>query len=115
MDQPIDPSILDAIEQGRGQRGRTNPQAWSRHRARVLTVAQRGLSRIRIAGELGLSEGHVILLVSEACDAVLRGGAVSDAADGACAAKWRRWCQAGDTDACDRLRRGSTQFEWPGR
>jgi len=111
MDRPIDRSILDAIEQGRGQRGRTNSQAWSRHRAQVLTAAQRGLSRVRIAGAFGLSEGHVILLVGEACDAVLRGGAVSEAADGVCADRWRRWCQNGDTTACDRLRRGVTPPE----
>ncbi len=105
MDQALNRSILDAIEQGRGQRGRTNPQAWSRHRAKVLTAAQQGLPRIRIGGELGLSEGHVNVLFDEACDAVLRGGAVSDAAESVCAYKWRRWCENGDAAACDRLRR----------
>jgi len=104
MDQPVEPSLLDAIEQGRGQRGRRAPQTWSRRRTQVLTLAQRGLSRIRIAGELGLSEGHVIMLIGEACDAVLRGGAVSDAADRVCAERWQAWCETGDPDACARLR-----------
>jgi AraC-like DNA-binding protein len=103
MDRPIDSSILNAIEQGRGQRGRRAPQAWSRHRAQVLTAAQRELSLIRIAGELGLSRGHLNTLFEEACDAVLRGGAVSDVADGVCAERWRRWCDNGDTAACGRL------------
>ena len=89
MDQPIDPSILDAIEQGRGQCGGKSLEAWSRLHAQVLTAAQRGLRRIRIAGAFGLSEGHVIRLISEACDAVLRSGAISDAADGVCAKRWR--------------------------
>ncbi len=103
MDHPIEPSILAAIDQGRGQRGRTHPQGWSRHRAQVLTLAQRGLSRIRIGGELGLSQGQVITLVAEACDAVLRGGAASAAADEVCREKWYNWCGRGDTTACDRL------------
>jgi hypothetical protein len=105
MDSPIDSSILDAIEQGRGQRGRTNPQAWSRHRAQVLTLAHQGLRRIRIAGEFGLSRGHLNALFEEACDAVLRGGAISDAAESVCADRWRLWCDNGDTDACHRVRR----------
>jgi len=103
MDQPLEPSILDAIDQGRGQRGRRAPQTWSRHRAQLLTLAHQGLSQIRIAGEFGLSQGQVRTLCEEACDAVLRGGAVSDAADGVCATRWRSWCQNGDTAACHRL------------
>ena len=105
LDHPIEPSILDAIEQGRGERGGKSLEDWSRLHAQVLTAAQRGLRRIRIAGAFGLSEGHVIKLISEACEAVLRGGAASEAADSVCAARWRSWCETGDTDACDRLRR----------
>lgn len=105
-DHPVNSSILEAIEQGCGQRGGKSPQAWSRYRAQLLTAAQRGLSHIRIAGEFGLSRGHLGTLLEEACAAVLQGGAVSDAADGVCTARWRGWCQNGDTDACDRLRRG---------
>lgn len=103
--QPIEPSLLDAIEQGRGERGRTNPRAWSRQRAQLLTLAHQGMMRIRIAGEVGLSQGQVGALCEEACDAVLRGGAISEAADGVCAARWQGWCQTGDPDACARLRR----------
>ena len=106
LDQPIEPSILDAIEQGRGHRGGNDPQAWSRHRAQLLTLAHQRLPRIRIAGALGLSSVHVGTLISEACDAVLRGGAVSAAADRVCAARWRSWCETGDPDACGRLRHG---------
>jgi len=105
MDQSIEPSILNAIEQGRGQRGRRAPQTWSRRRAQVLTLAQQGLAQIRIAGELGLSRGQLNTLIEEACDAVLRGGAVSEAADGVCAPRWRAWCNNDDTDACHRLQR----------
>ena len=104
-DQPIEPSILDAIEQGRGDRGKTNPRAWSRQRAQVLTAVHRGLTSSRIGGDLGTSQRTVILLFAEGCEAVLRGGAVSDPAEGVCADKWRRWCTAGDTEACNRLRR----------
>ena len=89
MDQPIEPSILDAIEQGRGQRGRRAPQTWSRHRAQLLTAAHQGMARVRIAGVFGLSQKQVSRLVSDACDAVVRGGAVSAAADTVCAARWR--------------------------
>jgi hypothetical protein len=99
MDSPIEPSILNAIDQGRGQRGRTNPRTWTRHRAQVLTLSHQGLVRSRIGGKLGLSEGHVGTLFEEACDAVLRGGAISDAADRVCAARWQRWCETGDTAA----------------
>ena len=105
MDQPIEPSLLDAIEQGRGQRGRKAPQAWSRHRAQLLTAAYQGMARFRIAGAFGLSQGQVGTLCEEACDAVLRGGAVSNAADSVCATRWRGWCARGDTDACHRLER----------
>lgn len=105
LDQPVDPSILDAIEQGRGQRGRTNPQTWSHHRARVLTEVQRGLSRIRVARELGLSPVQVRTLAAEACDAVLRGGGASEVADEVCAERWQSWCETGDAEACVRLRR----------
>lgn len=105
MDQPIEPSILDAIEQGRGQRGGNNPRAWSRSRAQLLTAASQGVARIRIAGAFGLSPGQVRTLAAEACDAVLRGGAISAAADRVCAERWRSWCELGDTEACERLRR----------
>lgn len=105
LDHPIEPSILDAIEQGRGQRGRRAPQAWSRYRAQVLTAAHHGLSHIRIAGAFGLSRGHLSVLLEEACDAVLRGGTASEATDRVCARRWRAWCETGDPDACDRLRR----------
>ncbi len=107
-DEPL-AAIVAAIEQGRGQRGRNNPQAWSRHRARVLTAAQHGLSRGRLGGQLGVSAQQVIVLLAEACDAVLRGGAASDAADRACVGTWRRWCENGDTVACERLRRGASE------
>lgn len=105
-DQPIEPSILDAIDQGCGQRGKTNPQEWSRHRAQVLTAAYQGVTQFRIAGKLGLSQVQVRTLVAEACAAVLQGGAVSDVADTVCAARWQSWCETGDTTACDRVRRG---------
>ena len=105
MDHPIEPSILAAIDQGRGQRGGSNPQAWSRRRAQLLTAATLGMTRIRIAGAFGLSQGQVGTLTEEACDAVLRGGVVSAAAESVCAPRWRGWCQNGDTEACDRLRR----------
>jgi len=105
-DHPIDPSILEAIEQGRGQRGRRAPKAWSRHRAKVLTAVHRGMAHSRIAGELGLGHTRVKVLRSEACDAVLRGGSGSEAADAVCAKRWRDWCDNGDTEACDRLQRG---------
>ena len=104
MDYPIEPSILAAIDQGRMQRGRTNPQSWSRQRAQVLTAEDQGLTRSRIGGELGLSQRSIVLLATEACDAVLRGGAASEAADRVCTEKWRGWCQNGDTAACSRLR-----------
>ena len=106
MDQPIEPSILDAIEQGRGQRGRKSPAS---------LVAPSGTGADRGAPGDGAhphrwgvraQSGAVSTLCEEACDAVLRGGAVSEAADSVCATRWRGWCETGDTDACDRLRRG---------
>jgi len=105
MDHPVDSSILDAIEQGSGQRGRRAPQTWSRHRAQVLTAAYQGVPQFQIAGKFGLSQVQVRTLVAEACAAVLQGGAVSDAADTVCAARWRSWCETGDTAACGRVRR----------
>ncbi len=57
MDHPIEPSILAAIDQGRGQRGGKDPQAWSRRRAQLLMAASQGMTRIRIAGAFGLSQG----------------------------------------------------------
>lgn len=106
MDSPSEPSILDAIEQGRGQRGRTSRLAWSRQRAQVLTAVHHGLTSSRIGGDVGISQRMVTLRFAEGCDAVLRGGAISDAADTVCADQWRRWCARGDPDACARLRRG---------
>jgi len=47
MNHPIKPSMLEAIDQGRGQRSRTNPQTWSRHRAQVLAHAGDVLPRWR--------------------------------------------------------------------
>ena len=101
---PIEPSILEAIDQGRGERGRHAPQTWSRHRAQLLTAAHQGLSLIRIAGEFGLGRAHLSTLLEEACDAVLRGGVASEAADEVCARRWQGWCETGDTGACNRLR-----------
>ncbi len=86
-DHPIEPSILAAIDQGRGQRGQRgqrggqDPQAWSRHRDQVLTLAQRGQSRGRIGGELGLTARQMVSLVDDACGAMLRCEAISAAAD----------------------------------
>ena len=105
MDHPIEPSILAAIDQGRGQRGKTHPQAWSRHRAQVLTAAWHRMTSVRICGAFGLSQTRVLVLLAEGCDAVLRGGAVSVAAESVCTPRWRGWCQNGDTVACDRLQR----------
>ena len=105
MDQPVEPSILNAIEQGRGQRGRQAPQAWSRYRAQLLTAAHQGVAYFRIAGMFGISQGHLRTLCEEACDAVLRGSAVSEAADRVCAKRWQGWCARGETDACNRLQR----------
>ena len=104
-DQPVDRSLLEAIEQGRGQRGGRSPQTWSRSRAQLLTAVHRGLSLVRIGGEFGLSPAHVGALCEEACDAVLRGGGASEAADSVCARRWQGWCARDDTEACDRLRR----------
>jgi hypothetical protein len=108
MDDEPHAAIFDAIEQGRGQRGRNNPQAWSRDGA-TMPAAQQGLSRGRLGGQLGVSAQQVIVLLAEACDAVLRGGAASDAADRACVGTWRRWCESGDTAGCERLWRGASK------
>jgi hypothetical protein len=106
MDYAPSPALLAAIEAGRGQRSPHAPQAWSRHRARVLTAVQQGIGRVRIAGEFGVGVAHLRVLVAEACDAVLRGGAASDEADAVCADQWQRWCDGGDDGACARLQRG---------
>ena len=112
MDHPIEPSIFASIDQGRGQRGQRgqrggkDPQAWSRHRAQLLTAASQGLETRQIAGAFGISKVQVRTLVAEACDAVLRGGAASAAADAVCTERWRNWCELGDTEACGRVRSG---------
>jgi hypothetical protein len=103
------PALLAAIAAGRGQRSPQAPQAWSRHRARVLTAAQQGIGRVRIAGEFGVGVGHLRALIAEACDAVLRGGAASEEADAVCADQWQRWCDGGDDVACVRLQRGGAE------
>jgi hypothetical protein len=108
MDDPS-PALLAAIEAGRGQRSPQAPQAWSRHRARVLTAVQQGIGRVRIAGQFGVGVGQLRVLIAEACDAVLRGGAASDEADAVCAAQWQRWCDGGDGVACERVQRGSAE------
>jgi hypothetical protein len=109
MDAEPLPSILAAIEAGRGQRGRGSRQEWSYYRARILTAAQAGLTGVRLAGGFGISRRRASLLLAEACDAVLRGGAASAEADAVCADNWQRWCQRGDAVACVRLRRGVTE------
>jgi hypothetical protein len=107
-DEPL-PTILTAIEAGRGRRGRGRRQEWSRYRARILSAVQAGLTLVRVAGSLGVSTRQLSLLVAEACDAVLRGGAASEEAEAVCGAKWQRWCGHGDDVACVRLRRGGTE------
>lgn len=114
------PSILVAVERGRGERRGTRgprlPAAWdaatgghatdrwSRMRAVVLTLFAEGWSRRVIAEELEISQTWVTQLRSDACDAVLRTAPRSAEAEAACARPWRWWCdQYGDADACARL------------
>jgi hypothetical protein len=87
MDDDPSPALLAAVEAGRGLRSPHAPQAWSRHRARVLTAMQQGDMRVRIAGALGVSTQQLGLLMAEACDAVLRGGAASEEAEAVCDAR----------------------------
>ncbi len=103
--EPID-SILRAVEQGRGPRGRRRAAAWSRYRALVLSYAYSGLLQVRIGGLLGISATHLSTLIGEACDAVLRGGAASAEADVVCINRWQGWCLGGDSVACERVQRG---------
>ncbi len=107
MDSEPNPAILAAIEAGRGQRGQGNPDTWTRHRAKVLTLAQSGLELGRLGEELEMSERQVDLMLEEACDALLQSGAGSPEADAVCARKWRRRCRIGIAAACARLSRGS--------
>ena len=111
MDDNPNPSILAAVEAGRGHRGGTKPEAWVRHRARLLTLALSGLTRVRLGGILGVSGGHAATLTAEACDAVLRGGRRSTEAEAACRDLWRRWCDRGDDLACDRVGRIAASTE----
>ena len=98
-------SLADAIELGRGQRGRGGPEGWTRVRAQVLQEISRGLTRARIGGSLGVSSQRVTQLIEEACDAVLRGQAHVRAAEEACLPTWQRWCEGrSDELACKRLR-----------
>jgi hypothetical protein len=109
MDAEPIPSVLTAIEAGRGRRGWGSRQEWSRYRARILSAVHTGLPLVRVAGALGVSAQHLGLLVAEACDAVLRGGAASGEAEAVCGARWQRWCAHGDDAACVRLRRGGIE------
>lgn len=98
-------SVEDAIERGRSGRGRGGVAEWVRVRAQVLSEVAHGLSRARIGGILGVSSQRVTQLTEEACDAVLRGGAVVRMTEEVCAATWTRWCVTrGDDVACSRLR-----------
>lgn len=99
MDDDPSPALLAAVEAGRGQRGRLAPEDWVVHRARVLALVARGLTYARVGGALGLSATRVRELVAEACEAILRGGG-SGVEAVVCRETWRRWCQQGDTDAC---------------
>ncbi len=109
MDIEPSPALLAAVEAGRGQRGRGSRQEWSRYRARILSAVQAGLPLVRVAGALGVSAQQLSLLLAEACDAILRGGAASDEAEAVCGAKWQRWCGHGDDVACVRLQRGGAE------
>jgi len=102
---PADETIREAVERGRAGRGGRAGPAWSQLRALVLAYAAQGMLRARIGGILGLSTQRVTQLREEGCDAVLRGGLASPEAEAACADRWRRWCAAGDADACARVPR----------
>lgn len=100
-------SIQDAIEHGRAGRGSRGPETWVQIRARVLNELNRGLTRARIGGTLGISSQRVTQLAEEACDAILRSDIDVQAADAACAPTWQRWCESrSDELACRRLRTG---------
>lgn len=103
MEDALNPGLVAAIAAGRGERGRTIPEAWIRHRACILTAAQSGLTRARLGGAVGLSEYQATKMLAEGCDAVLRGGLPSPEADRACAERWRLACARGDAAACTRL------------
>ena len=119
MDLEPLPSILAAVEQGRGQRGsqsrrlppsrllrpdRAPVRAWSRVRAVLLTLLSEGWPYRAVAEELGISTARVGQLHSEACDAVLRSVPSSAEAETACAPVWRWWCdQRGLPEACARV------------
>jgi hypothetical protein len=68
----------------------------------MLTALYQSLPRARLATDLDLRPQQVTRLIAEACDAVLRGGGESVAADGVCAATWQGWCRGRDIDACER-------------
>jgi hypothetical protein len=122
MDDTVNQSILAAIEQGRAGRGRSiglrsvldaaaprmGAATWTRVRALVLTWLGEGYPRAVVGEELGVGTERVGQLQAEGCDAVLRGGGDSAAADVACAPVWQWWCeQRTDQVACARLRRGA--------
>jgi hypothetical protein len=112
------PSILEAVERGRGRRGNRGMRvpeawvaadrgvragAWSWMRAVVLTLLGEGWSYQVVADELAVSRRRVGQLCSEACDAVLRTPASSPEAEGACARIWRSWCdRSGEVEVCAR-------------
>jgi hypothetical protein len=67
MDTDPIPSIVHAIEQGRGRRGRPGANRWSHYRAQVLTAALAGRNQVRLAGLFGLGLTQLRDLISEAC------------------------------------------------
>lgn len=118
MDVEPLPTVLAAIERGRGRRGSRGPRlpedwvsadlhrhsgGWSWLRAIVLTMRSEGWSNQVIAEDLGISRTRVRQLASEACDAVMRTPATSPEAEAACQPTWRWWCsRRGDEAACAR-------------
>lgn len=118
MDVEPLPTVLAAIERGRGRRGSRSPSlpedwvtadlnrhsgGWSWLRAIILTMRSEGWSYKVIAEDLGISHARVGQLASEACDAVMRTPASSPEAEAACQRIWRWWCnQRGDEAACMR-------------
>ena len=105
MDEAPLPAILDAVAAGRGRRGWKDPVAWSRLRAQLLTSLFAGHPLIWLAGVRELRSDERVRLISEACDAVLRGGRPSAEADAVCRETWQRWCRLSDRAACERVRR----------
>jgi hypothetical protein len=67
MDTDPIPSIVHAIEQGRGRRGRPGANRLSHYRAQVLTAALAGRNQVRLAGLFGLGLTQLRDLISEAC------------------------------------------------